>query len=114
MTTHTPTEAWAPLNRLDQLLTRALILAADRWDDTAALIAHAHAIARVLAAEHDAPPIEVPGLAELDLPGCVAVALREAQGWVVVRAGSLADLTKLRVLLADVHRALAAETHGQA
>lgn len=113
MTITTPDAVPASLSRLDQLLTQAVILDADHWDETAHQLGEAQLIAWVLAAEHFALlTVEVPGLASLDLPGCVAAALREVQDWDLLLAAGYPDVTKLRILLADVHCALNAAGAG--
>lgn len=113
MTITTPEAVPASLSRLDQLLTRAVILDANHWDEAAHQLGEAQLIAWVLAAEHFAlHSVEVPGLASLDLPGCVAAALSEVQGWDLLLAAGYPDVTKLRILLSDVHRALNAAGAG--
>jgi len=114
MTITTPAAVPGSLSRLDQLLTRAVVLDADHWDDTACRLGEAQTTAWVLAAEHSALQIvDVPGLSSLDLPGCVAAALHEVQDWDLHLAAGYPDLTRLRVLLADVHRTLATGTRGR-
>ena len=107
MTITTPAAVPASLSRLDQFLTRAVILDAAHFDDTAQQLGEAQLIGWVLAAEHLALlTVDVPGLDALDLPGCVAAALREVGDWDLALAARYPDLTRLRVLLADVHHAL--------
>lgn len=88
---------------VDLLLGQATMLTADRFDDVAAMIQEAMGIALLMAATHPTDrPVEVPGLAGLDALGCIDQALREAQSWDLALAVDLPDMTRLRVLLADV------------
>lgn len=109
MTINTPDAVPASLGRLDQYLTQALILAADLRGSTACQLAEAQTVAWVLAAENHALwCVDVPDLDALDLRGCIAAALREVQDWDLLLAAGYPEVSRLCVLLADVHRALAA------
>lgn len=92
---------------VDLLLGQATMLTADRFDDVAAMIQEAMGIALLMAATHPTDrPVEVHGLVGLDALGCIEQALREAQSWDLALAVDLPDMTRLRVLLADLRREL--------
>lgn len=95
-----PTDSIATV---DRLLGQATLLTADRWDDTAAMIAEAMGIALLMSATHPTSrPAEVPGLAGLGVLDCVEESMREVGSWDLALAADLPDLARLRVLLSDV------------
>lgn len=92
---------------VDLLLGHATMLTADRFDDVATMTQEAMGIALMMAATHPTNRlVDVPGLAGLDALACIEQALREAQSWDMALAVDLPDMTRLRVLLADVRREL--------
>lgn len=98
------------IGKVDLLLGRVAMLTADRWDEVASMIHEAMGIALLMAATHPSSrPVDVPGLADLDVQGCVEQALHEVQPWDLALAADLPDLARLRVLLADVQAALDAD-----
>lgn len=101
------------IGRVDLLLGRATALTAVWFDETAAAIQEAMGLALYLTAAHPGQtPVEVPGLASLDVEGCVDAALREVQSWDLLLAADLPGMGRLEVLLSDVRRALAAGGRG--
>jgi len=98
-----PDAAATSIDRLDQLLGQALMVA-DRWDDVFADIGTAAAITMVLAAEHrPASPTDVPRLATMGLAACIDEALAEVQRWDLALFPVYPDLGRLRALLAQLH-----------
>ena len=99
------------VGRIDLLLGHVTMLTADRWDSLSKSVHEAMAIALLMAAEHPSPePVEVPGLRAMGVRECIAEALREVQTWDLALAIDYPDMTRLRVLLADLHRELRAAT----
>jgi hypothetical protein len=99
---------------LDRLIGQALVRAADRWDGVAVLIGEAMGIALLMSAQNPCnEPVDLPDLADLadlDLAECINRALREIQRWDLMLASDHPDMTRLRVVLADVRRDLVAES----
>jgi len=100
-----PTESIA---KVDLLLGRATMLSADRWDDVAAMIHEAMGISLSMAATHPSRrSLDVPELDRMTVLECLERASREVHSWDLALAADLPDLGRLRVLLADLRRALA-------
>ena len=95
-----PTESIA---KVDLLLGQAIMLGPDDWSDTTANLHEAMGIALLMVAQHPTgEPVDLPGPDQLSVLGCVEEALREVQSWDLALAADLPDMTRLRVLLADV------------
>ncbi|MBK8463936.1 MAG: hypothetical protein IPL36_13275 [Nigerium sp.] len=95
--------------KVDLLLGQAIMLAPDHWDDTTATLHEAMGIALLMAAQHPTgEPVDLPDVNQQNVLGFVEQALREVQSWDLALAADLPDLARLRVLLADVRRALVA------
>jgi hypothetical protein len=95
--------------RVDLLLGHAMVMD-DRWDGVSVLIGEAMGIALLMAAQYPARgPVWVPGLREMSLSECVDAALIEVQEWDLCWSVDLPDMTRLRVLLSDLRRELAAD-----
>jgi hypothetical protein len=91
------------IGEVDLLLGRAMMLAADRWDEVAGMIHEAMGIVLLMAAAHPSSrPVDVPGLANMNATDCVDQAWREVQSWDLALAATLPDLARLRVLLTDL------------
>jgi hypothetical protein len=102
------------IGKVDLLLGRATMLAADRWDEVASMIQEAMGIVLLMAAAHlSSRPVDGPGLASMSTMVCVDQALREVQSWDLALAAAVPDLARLRVLLSDVRRDLNVTSAGQ-
>lgn len=104
----TPAEAVTSLAQLDQLVDRAVQLAIGCWGQTFCDITEAGLVITTMRASHALaePAPEALNLTAWDLLECVATATREIQRWDLRLVGDFPELTQLRVLLGDAHRAL--------
>lgn len=97
------------ISRVDLLLGHATMLTADRWDAAAALVQEAMGIVLCLPAiDPSDAAVAVVGLDDWNALGCVEAALREVQSWDLALAVDHPDLARLRVVLSDARRELAA------